>query len=441
MKKDQVVVGIDIGTTNIKIVALDLQGKILELQKSSTFKYIKENIEFFNVERIYQFVKTILMDWTKTYNILGISASSIGESIIPILKDGSYRDPIVWYSNATTKLSSNFWKEHEKEKLYMITGLAPGHIFSIFKIMLMRKSATKVHIWLPVSSFVLYKLGARPFFDYSQASRTMLLNIHTLKWDDYLFKISGALRQNFPQLAASGTQVGFWKSEGKRIPLFLGAHDHIAGMFAVEKLYNGDNFIYDSMGTAESFTTLVDKNINLNCEYLNNGLNCGVYVTEEYLYLQRSIIVSGGLINWLSSLVSFSGDWPNIGKHIGDANFNMKLHHSPDGIFIDFYNIPYGSAGDVFIASAIKFISKRSEEIIHNLRAITGKREAIFISGGLMMNPFVRNAKEKFFKSNKVYILKTSELTSVGTALLVAKGLNIHVNLPWKNYVNVVKDE
>lgn len=441
MKKPPVVVGIDIGTTNIKILALDLRGEILELQKSSTFKYTRENIEFFDIKRTYQFIKSVLKEWVKTYRILGISASSIGESVIPLLENGSYKDPIVWYSNATAKLSTDFWKEHEKGKFYMTTGIVPGHIFSVFKIMLMQKSVTKVHTWLPVSSFILYKLGAEPLWDYSQASRTMLFNIHTLKWDDYLLKSGGVLHRNFSQPAASGTQIGFWKSDGERIPLFLGAHDHIAGMFAVKRLYNGDDFIYDSMGTAESFTVLADKDIKLDREHLNNELNCGVYVTGERLYLQRSIIVSGGLIDWLSSLVNFSGDWLSIGKWVEDNGFNMKLHHSPKGISIDFYNIPYDSPGSVFIASAIKFILKRSEEIVHDLRAITKKREAIFISGGLMMNPFIRNAKEKCFEGDKMYILKTSELTSMGTALLAAKGLNIRVNLPWKNYVNVMKNE
>lgn len=439
MKKSRVVVGIDIGTTNTKILALDLHGEILEFQKSTTFKYTKENTDFFDIKRTYQFIKAVLVEWTKSYNILGVSASSVGESVIPLLENGSYRDPIVWYSNATAKISTDFWRKHNKEELYVLTGLVPGHIFSVFKIMLMQKNVAKVHVWLPVSSFILYKLGAKPFWDYSQASRTMLFNLHTLNWDDYLLRIAGVLRQNFPQLAASGTQVGFWENKGKRIPLFLGAHDHIAGMFAIEKLYNEDNFIYDSMGTAESFTILADKDIKLDREYLKSGLNCGVYITGERLYLQRSIIVSGGLISWLSSLVNFSGNWSSIDKYIRDSGFDIKLHHSPKGIFVDFYNVPYDSSGGVFVASGIKFILKRSEEIVQDLRKVARKGKTIFISGGLMKNPSVKSAKRMCFGKSKVYVLKTSELTSIGTALLAASGLNIRVNLPWKSYVNVVE--
>ncbi|WP_036222390.1 FGGY-family carbohydrate kinase [Mesoaciditoga lauensis] len=439
MKRNQVIVGIDIGTTNVKLVSLDLKGKILDIQKSRTLKYNKKDIDFFDIKHIYQFIEEILKQWSKTYKILGISASSVGESIVPISENGSYNDPIVWHSNATVKISDDFWEKHsnEKEKIYMVTGLIPTHIFSIFKIMMMQKYLGKIRSWLPISSFILYKLGAEPYWDYSQASRTMLFNIHTLEWDKYLLKISGISQKKLSNLASGGTCIGFWKNEGEKIPLFLGAHDHIAGMFAIEKISGTDDFIYDSMGTAESFTALMDKNIRFDRSYMEKKLNCGVYVDGKRLYFQRSIIISGGLISWLSSLTNFSGNWLSVSKRIEEGVFDIQVCYSSKGIYVNFHNIPYGASSEDFMASAIKFITKRSDEIVQDLRKVTKKGKFLFMSGGLTLNPVVKSIKASSSEEGKIGILKTPELTALGTALLAAKGLNIDVNLLWSDYINI----
>jgi len=432
----KVTLGIDIGSTNIKIAVFDVdKGKLIELYKRSTSKYVKEDVEYFDIEKVYQSIIEILKDCLKKYDVLAISTASVAESVVPVFKDGSYKDPIIWYDNITANIAAEFWKMNDKEKVYEITGLAPSHIYSAFKIKFMNEQLNeKVTLWLPISSFILYKLGAEPYWDYSQASRTLLFDIKNLDWDDQLLKFAGISRAEMPKIAYSGANIGFWKSENKSIPLFLGAHDHIAGMFVIDKLYKRSDFIYDSMGTAEALTVLADKNVILSLEDMNKNVNRGIYITSNHTYILRSIVLSGGLLDWLYNLFNIQSDQLKIVKSRTNY-FSMEIFNSPDGISIDFRNVPYNAGSDLFMFSAINFIAERSKEIIDYLREITNTKGAIFISGGLMMNPVVKDIKMKHLADKEVYLLKTSELTAIGSALIGAEGLGIRPELIWTDYV------
>ncbi|MEM0054328.1 MAG: FGGY family carbohydrate kinase [Nitrososphaeria archaeon] len=433
----KVTLGIDIGSTNIKVAVFDITtNRLVELHKRTTPKYVKANVEYFDIEKIYQSVEEILQVCQKQYSILAVSAASVGESVVPIFEDGSYKDPIVWYDNATANIAEEFWKKNDKGKVYEITGLAPSHIYSIFKIKFVNeKLFNKAVLWLPISSFILYKLGAEPCWDYSQASRTSLLNVENLDWDDYLLEFAGLSRSNLPKLAYSGANIGFWKIKDNKIPIFLGAHDHIAGMFVIDKLYKKGDFIYDSMGTAESFTILADKNLPLSSDDMDNNVNKGIYVTGTHIYIQRSIILSGGLIDWLYKLFGLNGKDLKMGD--SETNyFKMEVHNSSMGTSIDFIGVPYNAGPDSFLLSTINFISERSKEIVDYLKKKTNTNGAIFISGGLIMNPIVKEVKMKHFVDEEVFLLKSPELTAVGAALLGIEGLGIHTELNWDDYVN-----
>ena len=139
MNSKQLLMGIDIGTTNWKVVVFDTDGTCVFVDKVPTMThYDEQGHSTYKPQEIWAAVSGMIRKAADRYgdDIKGISVTSMAEAVVPIGEDGEpCSDIITWFDNRSQKEAEYIVGTLGREKLYSITGLDPNPIFSIFKMM------------------------------------------------------------------------------------------------------------------------------------------------------------------------------------------------------------------------------------------------------------------------------------------------------------------
>jgi len=267
------ILGIDVGSSGIRGVVFDYNGKEQAYAQCNYSAYIgtDENMveldpkEFFNA-----FVCVVKTVSKKFDDITAFAISSHGETFIPVDMN---RIPL---SNAIMNMDNrainqaNILVKYEKE-IYAITGLPVQPSYPVTKIMWLKENMPDIYKktdkFLSPPEFILLKLGLDVVTDYTMASRTMGFNIIKKEWDIGLLNEIGIDNKKFSLALCSGEKVGkLSKSVANMLGLkegtivALGGHDQPCGTLGCGAVNSGD--IVDSAGTYECLSVISDNKCN-----------------------------------------------------------------------------------------------------------------------------------------------------------------------------------
>jgi glycerol kinase len=150
---------------------------------------------------------------------------------------------IVWQSRVSAPICDRLKADGLESTFRAKTGLVIDAYFSGTKIKhlldstpgLRERAARGDVLFGTVETFLIWRLtgGARHVTDVSNASRTLIFNIHTLEWDDDLLKILGVPRAMLPEVRGSSEVYGETKADllGRSIPIAGAAGDQQAALF------------------------------------------------------------------------------------------------------------------------------------------------------------------------------------------------------------------
>jgi glycerol kinase len=152
---------------------------------------------------------------------------------------------IVWQSRVSAPICDRLKADGLEPTFRDKTGLVIDAYFSGTKIKhlldttpgLRERAARGEVLFGTVESFLIWRLtgGARHVTDVSNASRTLLFNIHTLDWDEDLLKLLGVPRAMLPQVRGSSEVYGETRADGslfgRAIPIAGAAGDQQAALF------------------------------------------------------------------------------------------------------------------------------------------------------------------------------------------------------------------
>ena len=175
-----------------------------------------------------------------------------------------------------------------------------------------------------VDSWIIWKLtgGKVHVTDYSNASRTMLFNIHTLKWDEEILRVLKIPQQILPEVKPSSHVYGYTDSKlfGREVPIAGAGGDQQCALFGqtcfergeVKNTYGTGGFMLMNTGTApvNSHNGLVTT------------IAWGVDDKVEYA-LEGSIFVAGAAVQWLRDelgLIRDAAESEVLAKSVPDAN-------------------------------------------------------------------------------------------------------------------------
>lgn len=196
-------IGIDIGTTNIKAVLFD--DNYQEIENISTPIQTMYNGDF--AEQDIQEIVDVVFSSIERLNNKDVSHVSFSSAMHSIILGSNdlcpYTKNVIWLDNRSKDLIDSFKKQANGLSFYHKTG-TPIHAMSPFAKLLWYKENTSllskdVRIF-GIKEYIIYKLTGEFVEDYSIASATGLMNIHSLRWDKDILDFIGIREEQLPRL-------------------------------------------------------------------------------------------------------------------------------------------------------------------------------------------------------------------------------------------------
>lgn len=311
------IMAIDEGTTSTRAMIFDHEGhKVSSSQKEFPQYFPQPGWVEHKAEEIWHAVQTtianaIINSGIRPEQIKGIGITNQRETtVIWDKKTGKpIYNAIVWQSRQTTELAEKLKADGYSSMIHKKTGLIIDPYFSATKIRWIldhvegaQEKAEKGDLLFgTIDTWLLWKLtdGEVHVTDYTNASRTMLYNIHDLKWDDDILELLNIPKKMLPEVRSNSEIYGYTKSYtffGGKVPICGIAGDQqaaLVGQLALKKgmvknTYGTGSFIV--MNTGEE-PTESDNNLLTTIAY-------GIDGKINYA-LEGSIFVSGSAIQWL----------------------------------------------------------------------------------------------------------------------------------------------
>ncbi len=239
---------------------------------------------------------------------------------------------IVWQCRRTSQYCDSLKEKGLTEKYREKTGLVIDAYFSGTKVKWIldhvegaRERAEKgTLLFGTVETWLIWKLtrGAVHVTDYTNASRTMLFNIHTLEWDEEILEELGIPKSMLPQAKPSSeiygeTDPGFF---GGRIPIAGAAGDQQAALFGQTCFQQGE--AKNTYGTGCFLLMNTGDKPVLSRNGLVTTIAWGIGREVTYA-LEGSIFVAGAAIQWLRDelrLIDSAADSEYFAQRVKDTN-------------------------------------------------------------------------------------------------------------------------
>ena len=252
------ILALDQGTTSSRAILFDRdQNMISVCQKEFTQIYPQEGWVEHDPMEIWSSQYGVMMEAVAQSGVSAEEIAGIGitnQRETTVLWDRNTGKPIynaiVWQCRRTADIVDGLLKEGLGEHIKNVTGLVPDAYFSGSKIKWIldrvdgaRERARRGEILFgTVDTWLLWKLtgGKVHVTDYTNASRTMLFDIHRLDWDDTLLKALDIPRAMLPEVRYCSEVYGYTDFQGCKVPIAGIAGDQQAALFGQACFNPGD---------------------------------------------------------------------------------------------------------------------------------------------------------------------------------------------------------
>lgn len=235
------ILALDQGTSGSKAIVVDGDGVHAVVEKSIHPQYLPQGA----VEQDPMELYNSLIDAGREAvaqagkPIEGVSLANQGETILAW--DPETGDPltpcVVWQDRRAEAIVERL-REHSDE-VHQRTGLVLDSYFTAPKMVWLRENMTREGVLTTTDTWILYKLTGEFVTDVSTASRSLILNVDELVWDDRLLEIFGLSDERLPRLAACDEIIGTTTVFGAEVPVGGLIVDQQAALFAEGCLERG----------------------------------------------------------------------------------------------------------------------------------------------------------------------------------------------------------
>jgi glycerol kinase len=325
---------------------------------------------------------------------------------------------IVWQDRRTADRSRELPADLIRER----TGLVPDPYFSATKLeWLLRDRSSDGLAFGTVDSWLVWKLtgGRVHATDVTNASRTMLVRLDTLEWDDDLLELFGVDHSLLPEIHASSDVVGEAEMAGVKAPIAGIAGDQQASLFGhacfragqAKATYGTGNFVLIHAGTAPPETP--------------HGILATAAAGEREYAFEGSVFVTGAAIQWLRdgvSLISDAAESDTLARAVED-NGGVYLvpafaglgspHWRPDARGL-ITGLTGGSRREHLVRAALESIAYQTRDVVD---AMGTELDALRVDGGATANDFLMQFQADVLRV-PVEVAAERETTALGAAAL-----------------------
>lgn len=314
------ILALDQGTTSSRAILFDKnQNMVGVAQKEFTQYYPKEGWVEHDPMEIYSSQYSVMMEviaktGVAVKEIKGIGITNQRETTI--LWDKNTGRPvynaIVWQCRRTAPIVDKLKEQGLSDYIRKTTGLLPDAYFSATKIAWIldhiengRERARKGEILFgTVDSWLIWKLteGKVHVTDYTNASRTMLFDIHNLKWDERLLDALDIPKEMMPTVRSSSEVYGYTTIQNEQVPIAGIAGDQQAALFGQCCFEEGQ--AKNTYGTGCFLLMNTGERPCVSENGLLTTIAIGLDGKVQYA-LEGSVFVGGAVIQWIRDEMRF----------------------------------------------------------------------------------------------------------------------------------------
>lgn len=449
------ILALDQGTTSSRAIIFDkAQNMVAVAQKEFTQFYPKEGWVEHDPTEIYSSQYGVMMEAIAKSGISASDIAAIGitnQRETTVLWDKETGKPIynaiVWQCRRTADIVDKLKEQGLTDYIQQTTGLIPDAYFSGTKIKWIldhvegaRERARKGEILFgTIDTWLTWKLtnGAAHVTDYTNASRTMIFDIHKLDWDQKLLDALDIPREMLPTPCDSSKIYGYCTIDGFKVPIAGMAGDQQAALFGqtcfnrgeAKNTYGTGCFLLMNTGT-EAYTS---KN------GLVTTIAAGLNGKVTYA-LEGSVFVGGAVIQWIRDEMRFITESP-------DAEYYAKKVKDTGGVYLvpaftglgaphwDMYargcliGITRGTKREHIIRAAQECIAYQVYDLVQAMEKDTGAPMAeLFVDGGASRDMFLMQFQSDIMNKN-VRRPVIRETTALGAAYLAGLAVGEYKDL------------
>ncbi|MEG1477276.1 MAG: glycerol kinase GlpK [Oscillospiraceae bacterium] len=330
------VLALDQGTTSSRAILFDESQNIVNMaQKEFTQHYPKAGYVEHDPMEIYSSISGVMMEvltisGIDAKDISGIGITNQRETTIVWEKDTGrpIYNAIVWQCRRTADYCRALEASGYGDTILDKTGLRIDAYFSATKVQwilehvdgALKRAVNGELLFGTVDTWLIWKLtgGKVHVTDYTNASRTMMFNIHTLEWDSEICAKLNIPMQMLPKVCSCSEIYGYTNIGGANVPIAGIAGDQQAALFGQTCFEKGN--VKNTYGTG-CFMLMNTGSVPVRS---NNGLLTTIAMCidgkVEYA-LEGSVFVGGAVIQWLRDemkLINESSDSEYFAKKVKD---------------------------------------------------------------------------------------------------------------------------
>ena len=345
---------------------------------------------------------------------------------------------IVWQDRRTAPLCDELKAAGYEDSIARKTGLVIDPYFSATKVRWLldnvegaRERADRGELAFgTVDSFLIYRLtgGRSHVIDYSNASRTMLFNIHTLQWDEGILQLLDIPASLLPEPKESSTWLGDTEPHwfGRAIPICGDAGDQQAASFGqtlfsvgmAKQTYGTGGFLLMNIGDTpmpsnHGMLTTIAWGLNAKATYAFEG----------------AIFMAGASVQWLRDSLQIVATAPETEAIASSIQTSGEVYVVPafTGLGAPYWN-PYaratifglsrGTGRAEIIRATLEAVAYQTRDVLDCMQQDTGvELPELRVDGGMVANSFLMQFQADII-GKPVLRPEVPETTALGAAYL-----------------------
>ena len=421
---NEILIGVDIGTSRLKAVATNLELKVLAEYAEPTSWRHQKNLSDIDMTKLAIAVIGVA---SKAAEIAGGKVLAIGLtgfSETGVLIDAS-GDPLsmglAWHD--PRGLLDPILKELGEYQFRSRAGALVNEIASISKTLWLNENypeTKNAKHFLSTPEWIAYSLGAEPVNELSLVSRTGFFDVVArAPWQEAISLVGGG-KDFLARLVTAGEPIGLVNDSAPKnlrgAVITVAGHDHMAAAYHCGAITEGS--LFDSMGTAEAllrtFKGSISKDAVAELAAANVGLSCSV-LADHYTLL--GALPTGLTLERICSLLGVVSQEEKI--NLGTAAQAVESNISSINVTNNYHGLSINNLDDAgspatLFRATVEHLAEESATMVFLMEKYTGKAKSVTIAGGWINNPVIAAAKTKQFGSYKVS--DTPEAGATGAA-------------------------
>lgn len=451
MSTDKYIMALDQGTTSSRCIIFSKDNRIISSAQREFKQYYPQPgwVEHDANEILYT-IKTVIKEADVSYRYIA-AAGITNQRETVVVWDKRTGEPIcnaiVWQYRRTSdmceELKRNGYISYFKNK----TGLIIDAYFSLTKLKWIldnipnaQKRAERGDLLFgTIDTWIVWKLSGSKVHatDYTNASRTMMFNIHTLQWDDDILHEFNIPKCMLPEVKPSSHVYAEMIETG--IPIAGIAGDQQAALFGQTCFNVGD--VKNTYGTGCFMLMNTGDSPIMSDNGLLTTLACGINSKPIYA-LEGSVFIAGAAIQWLRDemmLIYSSAESETAARVVTDNN-GVYIVPAFTGLGAPYWNsyargiitgLTRGSNRNHIVRAALESIAYQTYDVLNIMESDSGiKLNKLQVDGGACANNFLMQFQADI---NNLIIERPFciESTALGAAYLAGLAVGYYDNVDY----------